>query len=226
MKGQIRSWWKSKSTLVALALASLASLLIGTVAGMRAVPEFPLNVGQVGQHEAGRNQIPKKKTIDEQYESAYWGTYALGSVNDPRRENYWIAVLEYFPIENASNENLNETKLYYRRAQERLGELYLSQGELAKALEIYEAFENYVELSEYFHIIGSAGKAIVFDQMSPSEFPGQQAEQEQKVRECLSKIGSRTDVLNKFMREMIEGIRNRLASPIPLSRYWHPSPVV
>jgi serine/threonine-protein kinase len=222
MKGQIRSWWKSRSTLVSLVLASLASLLIGTLAGMQAVPEFPLNIEQSGHSPNGPNRIPKKKTIAEQYESAYWGTYALSSVNDPRRADYWVAVLDNFPIENASGEYLY--KMYYRRAQERLGEVYLSQEKLDEALEIYDTFENNVELSEYFNVVGSAGKAIAYDLMSSENFPGKEIEQEQKVRECLSRIGSRTDLLNKFMREMIAEIRNRLASPSPLGRYWQPAP--
>ena len=79
---------------------------------------------------------------------------------------------------------------------------------------MYQELENEEDVSNHFRMMGSAGKAIVYGLMSPEEFVGGSVEQEQKIRECLSKIGSQTDLLNDFMRRNIDEIQHRLNQPI------------
>ena len=126
-------------------------------------------------------------------------------------------MLEYFPIDEASAENYNKTLLYRRRAKARLGEVYLSQSNLNEALEIYSELENSEEFSGQFRVTGSAGKAVVYDLMAPDEFTGGVEEKEQKVRECLGKVGADFDLLNEFLRNAITAIQQRYpATPPPL----------
>ncbi len=62
--------------------------------------------------------------------------------------------------------------------------------------------------------MGSAGKAIAYDRQKAETFAGGVEEQTQKVRECLAKVGGKTDQLNQFMREKIKMIFKRYpASP-------------
>jgi serine/threonine protein kinase len=204
MRGNIRSWWKQPATIVLLVALAVGGLVAGTVAATQRPPSFVLDIG-----EADRNEIPRKASVKEQYESAYWGTYALGSNEDQKRIRYWKAVAEYFPLSDAG-ENLNTTKLYHRLAKTRLGEVYLNQRSLPEALEIYDELESQEDVTDHFRMMGSAGKAIVYDSMPATEFEGGREEQIQKVRECLSRIGSETDLLNDFMRRNIEEIQLRL----------------
>ena len=207
MKGNIRSWWKTPSTLILLGVLGVAGLVAGTLLAINHPPKFALDVDRVSL-----NEIPRKNDVEAQYKAAYWGTFALDPEADNQRVEYWKAVIENFPIEAASAENLNKTKLYHRLAQSRLGEVYLAQRKLSQALEIYESLASYQDISDHFRITGIAGKAIVYDLSSPDMFAGGESEKQQKIRECLSKIGSRMDLLNQFMREAIEEIRNKYSS--------------
>lgn len=204
MKGNIRSWWKHPATLVSLLLLSFCGLISGSLIATNDPPKFPLDVGAIEL-----NEIPRKSNVKEQYESAYWGTYALGPEGDQKKIEYWKAVSRYFPLDDSS-ESLNTTRLYHRLAKARLGEVYLSQRKLPEALEIYEDLESQQDVSDHFRMMGSAGKAIVFDLMPAEDFPGGKPEQEQIIRECLSNIGSNIGLLNDFMRSNIEEIQNRL----------------
>jgi hypothetical protein len=210
MKGNIRSWWKTPGTRVLLAALGLAGLIAGTIVATNRPTKFALDVDQVSLTE-----IPRKDDVELQYKAAYWGTFALGPDENRQRVEYWKAVIENFPTEDALPENLNQTKLYHRLAQSRLGEVYLSQRKLPQALEIYESLATYQDISDHFRITGIAGKAIVYDLSSPDMFAGGDLEKQQKIRECLSSIGSQLDLLNQFMRDAIEGIKNNYSSNQP-----------
>lgn len=210
MKGNIRVWWKTPATRWLLAALGLAGLVAGVIMATNRPPKFALDVDQNSVTE-----IPRKIDVEAQYKAAYWGTYALGPDEDQQRVKYWQSVIENFPIEEAAPENLNQTKLYHRLAQSRLGEVYLSQRKLPLALEIYESLATSQDISEHFRITGIAGKAIVYDLSSPDLFAGGESEKHQKIRECLSSIGSQMDLLNQFMRDAIEGIKNNYSSNQP-----------
>ena len=142
--------------------------------------------------------------------------------DDRQRVEYWKAVIDNFPVEQAAPENLNQTKLYHRLAQSRLGEVYLSQRKLTQALEVYESLAADQDISDHFRITGIAGKAIVYDLSSPDVFAGGETEKQQRIRECLGDIGSQLDLLNQFMREAIEGIQNNYSSNQPplVTAFW------
>ena len=225
LKGNVRSWWGNRWVWGSLASLCLISLIVGITVAQRTVPPFPLNVAKPVSLK-----IPKQTSVEKQFRSAYWGTYALGLEDESTKIEYWKAVLEYFPLDEAQNENLNETRFYHCLAQTRLGEVYLAtaialssteprsgqtrsdegkpiQEKLEAALAIYESLEKSPELSDSFRVIGYAGQAIVFD--LSAEIAGGSAIQDIKIRQYLGKIGDNSEMLNQFMRGAIENIRKR-----------------
>jgi serine/threonine-protein kinase len=207
MKGNTQPWWMRPKTLLRLAAISILSLILGVLVGNRTIPKFPLDVDA-----SSAVKIPKQPTIEKQYEAAYWGTYALGASDDPKRVEFWQAVLDYFPLEQASSDNLNQTRLYYLRAKARLGEVFLSQKKLDQALVIYESLEGSAETFEHFRVMGTAGKAIAYDRLPPEWFQNGAVEKQQKIRDCVTKVGSRSELLNQYMREAFEDIRKRYSA--------------
>ena len=204
MKGNVKSWWTNSKTWGTLALLSILALLGGLGVAMSFPPDSLLDVEDIVQ-----SGVPKEGRVEDQYEAAYWGTYALGEGDEQKKIDYWKAVIDFFPLEHAPEEKQHKTALYHRRAQARLGEVYLSQKKLSEALVIYEELEDCESLSEHFCVMGIAGKAIVYDFMPAEEFTDGENGREQKIRQCLGEIGSRLDLLNQFMRQAIEGIKER-----------------
>lgn len=208
LRGHQKSWWGGARLLWSLVALSLLAMVAGMLAATWTVPEFPLEVPA-----SVANRIPKKETIEDQYSAAYWGTYALSPSDEAKKVEYWQAVLDYFPLSDSNSNSQYTTELYHLRAKERLGEIYLANNNLPAALEIYqqlETSENYTR----FEVIGYAGQAVIYDLMDPTKFTGGADEQQQKIRECISQIGSRTELLNQFMRKRIDSLRLRYPAKV------------
>ena len=154
-------------------------------------------------------RIPKKQTVQDQYEAAR----RVALLN--QKEKYFLAVIDYFPINEAGAENEKKTLLYHRYAKQRLSELYLSQDRYADALDIFVEFTGYEDLEEPLQVTGHAGIAIVLDAMRAEEFSGTDFERQQELTEAISKVLDREEMLNKFMRERFDKVaeRNSLESP-------------
>jgi eukaryotic-like serine/threonine-protein kinase len=97
------------------------------------------------------SQIPRKESAELQY----W--YAVFSPS----EEAWKAVAEYFPPSQDAI-NLN----WSRMASYRLGEYYLNENELEKALKTYQELASLEETFQEFRAVGLVGEAIVYDRMN------------------------------------------------------------
>ncbi len=206
MRGNVKSWWKNPLTIGLIAIASVIGISAGVYSANQNRPLGPLDDEQIAE-----SRVPKKSTVDEQYDAAFIAMiYATGPNDAQKQIEYWQAVIDYFPIDASQTENLNWTRLYHRRAEARLGEVYLSQLKLTKALEIYNRLESYEDVSsELFRITGTAGKAVVFDLMSEAQFQQlfPDEKKEDKIRSCLAQIGLQEELLNPFLRTRIEQLR-------------------
>lgn len=173
---------------------------MGNYLAKRSVPEFPLN-----QIEISANRIPRRPTIEQQFFSAYVGSG--GGASADRKIDLWNSVIDYFPIETA--ERKNTTLLYHRRAKVRLGEIYLTEGDLEAAYQIYDSLEKEgtaEELYRQFQVYGFAGKLIVYDRSV--ELAGGEQERLVKIGQYLGLIGDQSKLLNQFMREEVKRIRD------------------
>jgi hypothetical protein len=179
MRGNLRSWWSSPATISTFSLLTIAGIAIGVGVAIRQPPADPLDVGA-----EMLARIPRKETVQQQYAAAYFG----------QTEEWWYAVLEYFPPELAPPGNENETWLYHYRAKERLGELFLTKEEWQRALSIYQELEDAEDISQSFRVIGLAGQAIVYHHLQQTELS----------RRLLIGIIFELDELNEFMRGKVE----------------------
>jgi hypothetical protein len=147
--------------------------------------------------------VPRQADVKAQYRS--------GFLEDVNEEEYWQAVIKFFPLESA--EDHNNTLYYHRRAEQRLGELYIERDEWDRALAVYEKLGD-VNDDDEFHIVGLAGQAIVYDQKlkeleSNSELT---KTYDNKVRRALSVVENDLDKLNPFLRTRIENLLGKYAS--------------
>lgn len=159
-------------------------------------PVDPLKVEQVVEAP-----IHKMETVDKQYESAYWGIYDLQDGQEvSTKEAYWQSVIKYFPIDEAGDAT-NKTELYHRRANSRLGELYLQEQRFEQAETIYREFSKISDVDKGFRITGLLGLAVVLNNRSADEFAGGLDEQESAIRKLLSEIEDDRSLLNPTMRK-------------------------
>ena len=186
MKGHIKSWWRAPSTIMLLLALGALGGGIGAWFATQYVPEDPLNVeGKL------LTSIPRETTVGEQYVAAQWRN----------SESHFKAVIEHFPIEEASDKN--NTIYYHREAKARLGELYLKQEKWNDAETIYDELADIQEVgAEKFSIIGWAGRAVIYDQRNKSD----SQEQLSLVRDALWRVERDTDKLNLFMRSKINDL--------------------
>ncbi len=147
--------------------------------------------------------IPKMESVDQQYESAYWGIFELQDDREvSTKEAYWQSVLNYFPIAEAG-ESANKTELYHRRAKARLGELYLQEQRFEQAEVIYRAFSKLSDMDKSFRVAGLVGMAVVLNNRNSDEFVGGLDEQESAIRKLLSEIEDDRSLLNPTMRKYL-----------------------
>jgi serine/threonine protein kinase len=202
MKGNVRSWWKSPGTIAALTALSVVSLFSGWMLATQTAPESLLDVEQISS-----SAIPRMATVNEQYVEAQLARYRY----DPEvEEQFWLAVEKFFNPENALPEEQNSTRLTIRNSKARLGEFYLTHNRFADAMPIYDEFVGYEDLAEDFRVVGHAGLAIVYDSMQAEEFEGGVDEKMAKVRAEIGEVGTRVDLLNKFMIARFQNVKNRL----------------
>lgn len=196
-------WWKKGLILAGL---SLAAVLIGSLLGRQSVPQFPL-----AEIEARNDSVPRKSSIQQQYFAAFVGSG--GGTSPQRKIDLWNAVIDYFPLKEAQQENI--TLLYHRRAKVRLGEIFLQEGELRQAHEIYDELEKGAaeEIYRQFQVIGYAGKLIVC--FRSEEIAGGEVQQQEKISRYLELIGDDVELLNPWMREEVRRIRDTFLATIP-----------
>jgi serine/threonine-protein kinase len=161
----------------------------------------PVDPLKVEQRAAA--SIPKMESVDQQYESAYWGIFELQDDREvSTKEAYWQSVLNYFPIAEAG-ESANKTELYHRRAKARLGELYLQEQRFEQAEVIYRAFSKLSDMDKSFRVAGLVGMAVVLNNRNSDEFVGGLDEQESAIRKLLSEIEDDRSLLNPTMRKYL-----------------------
>ena len=202
MKGNVKSWWKNPATLFGLAASTVLALSLGILLALYRPPLSPLDVGQVAV-----SAVPRESSVEQQHRAAYLGSHALGPDEKEKEIEYWQAVLDYFPLDEAGENSFN-TRLYHCRAKARLGEVFLAQEDLSRAREIYKELEDCEDISPHFRVTGIAGHALILDLTPQDKFPGGREEKAVEVRRCLSEISSKKGQLNGFMRAAIEKIES------------------
>ena len=156
--------------------------------------------------------IPRKKTVQEQYDAAIWAPLL-------QKEKYWLAVIDYFPLNKASDENKNTTLLHHRWAKARLAELYLMDEQYPEAISIFEEFTGYKDIEVQFQVTGWAGIAIVLDAVRAKQYSGTDFQRQTDLNEAVREVLGREDQLNGFMKERFDKIlerKNAVELPPPL----------
>ena len=152
--------------------------------------------------DAETQVIPRKKTVQGQYEAAIWAPLT-------QKEKYWLAVIDYFPIDQASEENEVTTRLHIRWAKARLAELYLLQDRYDEAMPIFEEFTGYKDVEEQLQVTGWAGIAIVLDAIRAEEASTTDFQRQMDLNEAIRKVLGREDKLNVFMKDRFDRIVER-----------------
>lgn len=187
---------KHALSVISMIALCLAGWFGGSYLANAVAPIDPLKVQQIEE-----KPIPKQESVDKQYESAYWGIYDLKDDQEvSTKEAYWQSVIKYFPIEDAGDA-ANKTELYHRRANARLGELYLQEGRFEQAEAIYREFSNLSDMDKSFRVTGLLGLAVVLNNRPADEFAGGLDEQESAIRKKLSEIEDDRSLLNPTMRK-------------------------
>ena len=184
MKGNIRRWWASPTTWLAVSLLIIA----GGAAGYLWAVQHPIR-DPLDSALAGLPKVPIKKTIKDQYRFAH----ARPSVE------HYQAVLDYFPLETAADDERNMTQLYRNRTLERLGELYLKKKEWTAAEDIYRYFAEFPE-TERLNTVGHAGLALIYNQTN-------------RISELLEELNEidddEIDLLNEVFRDVIVALKKK-----------------
>ena len=192
MSGRVRSWWLSPWLWVATALLGVVGAFAGVYFADNVQYRSILDVDDIETQ-----LIPRKKSVQEQYEAARWAP-------PMQQEKYLSAVIDYFPLDNVSEQSEQEALLHHRYAKARLAELYLTQDRYDEAMPIFEEFTGYEDLEERLQVTGWAGIAIVLDALRAEEFSGTDFQRQTDLNEAIRKVGERENLLNDFMKERFE----------------------
>lgn len=130
-------------------LCILLALPLGVAAAYLAQPKPLLTAAAPKSHV-----VPKLENAEQQY----WKAFFTPS------EEAWKAVEKYFPPSEDT-----ENQLWCRQARRRLGEYYLNQGALDKALKTYQELAAVEETAQEFRAVGLAGEAVVYDRLNKPE---------------------------------------------------------
>ena len=207
MSGGNDSVYRSLWLLLAAALLGVGGAVGG--AYFAAVSQFQ-SILDVDNDET--QLIPRKKTVQEQYDAAIWAPLL-------QKEKYWLAVIDYFPLNKASDENKNTTLLHHRWAKARLAELYLMDEQYPEAISIFEEFTGYKDIEVQFQVTGWAGIAIVLDAVRAKQYSGTDFQRQTDLNEAVREVLGREDQLNGFMKERFDKIlerKNAVELPPPL----------
>jgi len=194
MADNTRPWWRSPWLWFGTALLGVGGAIGGTYVADTAPYQSILDVNDVSAQ-----LIPRKKTVEEQFEAARWAPLN-------QKEKHWLAVIEHFPIDEASPQNQKNTLLHHRYAKERLAELYLALDRYSDAMPIFEEFTDYEDLAEKLQVSGWAGIAIVLDALRAEEFSGTDFMRQQDLNEAIGHVRWRDELLNDFMKERFDKI--------------------
>ncbi len=152
MRGQFIPWWRSRAMISLLG----ALLILGAGAGVLAALTWPPAdpFARASEREAG---IERQATAKDQYYAALW-------VTDPSlAEQAWKAVEAYFPSYDENGTANADNLLYSRKADVRLGSMYLQTGQYEKAEAVFSRLSELGETEKELGLLGIAGLALVFD---------------------------------------------------------------
>jgi serine/threonine-protein kinase len=152
MRGHFIPWWRSTRLLACLGVIALIGAVAGTIFALSRPPLDPFSRRAIVD-----NKIEKLVSAEEQYYAAMW-------ITDPlQAEQAWKAVRQYFPTYDENGQEIGTNLLYARKADVRLGALYLQTGQYEKAESVFEQLAGLEETEEELRLIGIAGQAIVYD---------------------------------------------------------------
>ena len=191
MAGNVRSWWRSPWLWLGATL-----LGVGGAAGGMYVAEATPYHSILDVDDINAQLIPKKASVQEQYEACRWVPLA-------QQEKHLLAVIEYFPLAEASRQNQRKTEQHHHLAKERLAEFYLAQQRYDEAMPIFEEFTGYEDLEVRLQVTGWAGIAIVLDALRAEEFSGPDFQREAELREAIGRVVVR-DGWEKMLTELIK----------------------
>ena len=189
MRGNIRSWWTSNTTIASFFLLGVGGILLG----LGLAKSMPVNDPIF---QSGEIAIPKQTGAREQYDYAY--NY---SANDP---DYYQAVIDYF---GNGQENTNQSRIWINRALERQSEIYLINKQYDLAKPIYESFTASDSNDNRYIVVGNAGLAIINHDLAIN---GDLSEEEKEslhddAKNRLRKIVSQIDTdLNQFLQRRLK----------------------
>jgi len=202
MKGNVRNRRPSLSFLATSTLLAISAALGGSYYAQAIPYKSILDV-----NDAGNQHIPRKQTIERQYEAARFAQL--------QQENYLKAVIEYFPAGKANDQNQNNTLRYHRYARARLAELYLNEDRYSEAMPIFEEFTRAKDIEQALQVTGYAGIAIALEAMRADEFDGSTFDREKYLDEAIGKVLGQRALLNPFILERFNTILARKNSDDP-----------
>lgn len=207
IKGNVRPWWRSPTTLLTIGALSLAGLVAGIGAARQTGSSSLLDVAE---NELKFPEVARaSSSTDQLREAEIWPGILK---KDP--EPYYQAVLDYWPATAGPETELlsDGLTLFNRRmAMERLSEIYVEANRDYEALEIFDQFAGLDDLAQEFKAVGIVGQAIVMDRMEPADFAASfrskgpdkneeelNQEQQQRVGQAIISLRGKEELLNEF----------------------------
>ncbi len=207
IKGNVRPWWRSPTTLLTIGALSLAGLVAGIGAARQTGSSSLLDVAE---NELKVPEVARaSSSTDQLREAEIWPGILK---KDP--EPYYQAVLDYWPATAGPETELlsDGLTLFNRRmAMERLSEIYVEANRDYEALEIFDQFAGLDDLAQEFKAVGIVGQAIVMDRMEPADFAASfrskgpdkneeelNQEQQQRVGQAIISLRGKEELLNEF----------------------------
>lgn len=196
IKGNVRNWWKSSATWLALLSLAALGLIGGSMYAFQTPPDSLLFVGDAPT-------IPKASSAKDQFNLARDAYYEDDS------ELYYQKVLDYWEVESVPEKEKHRTRYYRRLASARIAELCLGDNRDTKALEIFDKFVEFDSMAEEFVVAGHAGRAIVHARMKPGVFKGSDADLRKIVSDSIAivspkKIDRKFSTIDSLYNEMLD----------------------
>jgi eukaryotic-like serine/threonine-protein kinase len=192
--------WGRAGRVAAVAILALGGLVAGGIVAWVTKPA-PLLVTTPANDDLN---VKKWPTVREQYEMARLATHD--------KEEHWLAVEKYFPLEKSA-----ENRRYARLARRGRANLYVSERRLPEALKLYEQLANVEDAETDLQLSGIAGEAVVYHRFMQNEPDRQVLEWlDQQVIERLIRLRNETNLdarisgfLAKEVRQLIEEYSQR-----------------
>ena len=191
MRGHFIPWWRSTRLLACLAILALIGAVAGTMYALSRPPEDPF-----ARRAFVDKRIEPLESAQEQYYAALW-------ITDPiKAEQAWKAVQLYFPPYDEKGNEIGTNLLFARKADVRLGALYLQTGQYEKAEQVFRKLARLEETEEELRLIGIAGQALVFDHTNETL----------EVERLLPFLGREIDKIAGFMGDETRALLERYRS--------------